>query len=590
MTMLRRMQMRSLALMLAAMAAVPMIARAENDADRVPADAVAYIHWAGEDALGGQYAASHMKGLLDTLKLRETLTALMEKHVGKLEGPQKEKAQFMHDFLETAVKYPTSVYVGTVDLSNPDKPLPTIAIFSKMGAANAGEYADKLNAVAADAKDKSVPFSISAVGEYLLVTIGADSDMAKRLATVPPTDGLGSTEDFNKTMMQFGPGAAEAPAIVYINGEAALHVIDDLIATKGRGGQAWPAAETALGFTEIRQIAWAGNFDGPEWVGQFFIGMGQNRTGLLDFLDNKPLSNDALKLIPANATWAGALPFDGSRFLDDMRNAAGQIDPRGQQNFDFALRQFFAFSGVDLKKDLLGSLGTEFTYFTFPDAAGKSATNLVMATKLKNAQKMDTALSTLENTVNALIMQRDSNSPVQFKTEALDAPDDKITAHLLTLPQASPAWAIQGDVLYVGISKSAVQHAIDNGKAGGGIAENPAFAALRKQLGDQQMSGFGYLDLPKVAPEDYDVIKGLLEEWNVPYTLPPLAALSPHLTPYMKVSWTDAAGFHVKSIGSFPFSGDILSPYQVTVQKLRLDAMHESKQPATAPATQEKLP
>jgi len=590
MTILRSMQMRSMALMLAAMTAVPVFARAENDADRVPADAVAYVHWEGEDALGGQYAASHMKGLLDALNLRETLTALMDKRMAKLEGPQKDKAQFMKDFLHTAVKYPTSVYVGTVDLSNPDKPLPTIAIFSKMGAANAGEYADKLNSIAADTKDKSVPFSISAVGDYLLVTIGADTDMAKRLATVPPTDGLGSTEDFNKTMMQFGAGAVEAPAIVYINGEAALHAIDDLVASKGRGAQGWPAAEMALGLTEIKQIAWAGNFDGPEWVGQLFIGMGPNRTGLLDFLDNKPLSDDALKQIPANATWAGAFAFDGSRFLDDMRNAAGQIDPRGQQNFDFGLRQFFAFTGVDIKKDLLASLGTEFTYFAFPDAAGKSADNLVMATKLKNPQKMDTALNTLENTINALIMQRDSNSSVQFKTEALDAPDDKITAHILTLPLASPAWAIQGDVLYVGISKSAVQHAIDNGATAGSITANPTFAALRKKLGNQQMSGFGYLDLPKVAPEDYDVIKELLAEWSVPYTLPPLAALTPHLTPYLKVSWTDAAGFHVKSLGAFPFSGDVLSPYQVTVQKLRLEAMHERRHPAEAPATQEKLP
>ena len=54
-----------------------------------------------------------------------------------------------------------------------------------------------------------------------------------------------------------------------------------------------------------------------------------------------------MKLIPANATWAGVTPFDASRFLDDIRTAAGQIDPRGQQNFDFALRQFFAFTGVD---------------------------------------------------------------------------------------------------------------------------------------------------------------------------------------------------------------------------------------------------
>ena len=87
--------------------------------------------------------------------------------------------------------------------------------------------------------------------------------------------------------------------------------------------------------------------------------------------------------------------------------------------------------------------------------------NMVMVTRLKNPQKMETSLSTLENTISAMIMQRDASGTVNFKTEALDAPNDKVTAHVIVLPEASPAWAIRGDVLYVGISKAAIQHAME---------------------------------------------------------------------------------------------------------------------------------
>ena len=268
-----------LALVLATMASVPALARAENDADRVPADAVAYIHWAGEDAMGPAYASSHMKQLFDTLKLQQLLVDQMNKHVDEMGDPKKkEQAQSVHEFLQTFVHYPVSVYAGGLDLSNPDKPKPTVAIFSKMGAAKAGDYAAKLNGIISTGspndKDK---VSVSVAGEYLLINIGADADMARRLGATPPADGLGSSEAFNKTMAQFGAGAAEAPAIVYINGEAGLHIVDDLVSTKGGGGaRTWPAIETAIGLTEIKEIAWAGNLDGPDWMGQFFIGMGQN--------------------------------------------------------------------------------------------------------------------------------------------------------------------------------------------------------------------------------------------------------------------------------------------------------------------------
>ena len=116
---------------------------------------------------------------------------------------------------------------------------------------------------------------------------------------------------------------------------------------------------------------------------------------------------------------------------------------------------------------------------------------------------------------------------------------------------------------------------------------------MKKKLGADQISGFDYLDLPKIAPEEYPLLQHLLAELKVPYTLPPLEAIAPNLTPYLKVAWTDAAGYHAKSIGPFPFSGIVLSPYQVNMQNLQANArerrLKEQANPTT-PTTQEKMP
>jgi hypothetical protein len=591
---MRTVQFRSLVTMLAVLAATPLLARAEIDADRIPADAVAYIHWSGKEALGDTLAGSHVQGLFDTLKVREFIDKELEKRVEKISDPQKrEQAHTAHDIIRQALDAPTSLYVGSVDFSNPDKPMPCIAIYSKVGAAKAGEFSDKLNALLpADAKDQSPPVAISAAGDYLLVNIGADTDMTKRLSGIAPTDGLGANEAFNKTMAQFGPGAADAPVVVYVSGETGLQLVDEAMAAKGPMGRRWSVMESALGIGEIKQIAWVGNFDGADWSAQALIGMGEQRTGLLGFFDSHPLSDEAYKLIPANATWAGVSRFDGTRFLDDMRNAAAQADPRGQQQFDAGLRQFFAFTGVDLKNDLLASMGDEFVYFAMPDANGKSIPNMVLVTHLKNSEKADTALSSLENTINAMISQRDANSTIQFKTEPLDAPDDKTTVHILTLPDITPTWAIHGDMLYIALNKSAIQHAIDDAPKNGTILDNPTFAALRKKLGQDQITSFEFLDTQKIAPEDYEIVKELLGTAgeHLSYTLPPVEQISPNLTPYLKVAWTDAAGYHLKSIGPFPLSGEILSPQFLTMQHLKVAAAErrrhaQTEQKDATPAT-----
>ncbi len=117
-------------------------------ADRVPGDAVAFIEWRGTDALGGEYAHSHVKGMVDALGVEKWLKERMENAAGAgTDAELRERREVLEAWMGAAMKSETGVYVGPVDFSEPSKPMPKVAIFSKMGNAAAVDLAKRLTAV-----------------------------------------------------------------------------------------------------------------------------------------------------------------------------------------------------------------------------------------------------------------------------------------------------------------------------------------------------------------------------------------------------------------------------------------------------------
>ncbi len=422
------------------------------------------------------------------------------------------------------------------------------------------------------------------MGDFLLVTIGADMDMEKRLSGAIPADGLGETEAYKAAMGQLGGKGGDSAAVMYGSGEAALRVLDDAIETRAANGgrrgamnaRMWPRVETAMGLDEIQQIAFAGNFDGADWRTEGFIGLGEKSAGLVGFLDSGALPAEVYGLVPATATWANVARFDGGRFLDDIRSAAGEVGGNGQRQFDSALQQFFAWTGVDLKKDLLGSMGDAFVFYGEPDGAGKSLRNFTMVSKLKDAARAASALNTLEGVVNAMAGQRNPNTKIQFKMEPLAVPNEKTMAHVLALETMTPTWAIADGVLYFSLSKEGVEGAIAGKGKKGTIVKNAAYARLREKLGQKEIATFGFADLPGMMPEAYEFAeKGLGEARAVhqegvgDYALPPLETLMPNVGPSLEVTWADKAGWHMKATGALPVVNGVGPEWMILRRRIR---------------------
>src|SRR5262249_11512199 len=155
-----------------------------------------------------------------------------------------------------------------------------------------------------------------------------------------------------------------------------------------------------------------------------------------------------------------------------------------------------------------------------------------------------------------------------------DAPDDKIVAHIVPLETFSPAWAINNGMLYVSTSRANVQAAIDNADKNGALTDNPIFKSLYKTLAQDPVSTASFINFPKLAAEMNADVDDFIKTQNplhpddpIQYQLPAIASINPNLTPALRVTWADAAGWHLKSVGPFPLSTN-LGPQNFILQFL----------------------
>ncbi len=324
------------------------------------------------------------------------------------------------------------------------------------------------------------------------------------------------------------------------------------------------------GLANLRQAAWAGKFDGPNWQASGFVGMKERRTGLLAFMDNPPLTDATFKMIPQGVTTAGVYRFDGNRLLADIADTAAHVSAQAPRQLEQVYQQIYAVTGVDLKREMLPALGDEFVYYGSPEAAGDSLRGFTIVNKLRDPARAASAMEAAESFINLLILQRNPDSKAQFRPQALPAPFDKMTAHVMTFQAVSPAWAINDGMLFFSLSEqgllSAIEaadaEAITGAAAQTSILNNPQFTALRKSIGHDAISAFAYADLAKGIPESYEIVsralaRALAEDpaMQHPFTLPPLDKLMPDVGPALTVYWTDGEGLHTRGAGPFPLAG-----------------------------------
>jgi hypothetical protein len=338
-----------------ALVLTPAIARAQALADRVPGDAIVYVGWRGVADLGPGYSQSNLKAVLNDCDFRqfldEFLPAVMDR-IGR-ENPQvAEVSRILGTIVKPSWRRPTAFFFAGIEIPQNGPPMPHLGVLWQPGP-DADALMDQLRQLTAQAQP---PFPVKVVhaGELVALMVGYDNPQA---ALGGQGKSLADDASFKSAL---GQVMKDPVATIYVDYQKLLDTIGNVAKTADpQAGEAVDKIRRALGLNGIKRIIATSGFDGKDWGTMGFVEAPQPRTGLLKLINAEPLSEQALSVIPQTATMAAAQRVDCSPLLPTLRDAVRDVHPDAVDQFDQFLKSIAQQSGVDIEKDLIGSLGDE---------------------------------------------------------------------------------------------------------------------------------------------------------------------------------------------------------------------------------------
>ncbi len=549
-----------LSLSVPASAAAPLV-------DRVPGDALAYLGWTGSDACPG-YDASHLKSVIGTSSIPQVFTSFVPqivRRVGRLDGHAGEILDRLVAVGSPAWHHPTAFYLGGVDYAGPH-PMPRLALLCDAGA-DAGSLSDQLNQLIAELPPDADPRPTVRTYGNLVVLSLQSPDKTDALFAQPGGRALGTNAKFTAALAQCRPTGAAL--VGYLDVQGVVKALDEGVQRSNDKDAVaqWPKIRASLGLGGFRQVALTSGFDGKDWVDRTFASTDGGHTGLLSMLDARPLDGDLLGVVPRTADRVAASRFDLAAGFDAIHDGIATFSPDAAAKVDQTLGQVNDQAGINVRRDLIGSLGDQWVTYSDRSIGGSSVLGSVLANRLRDPVRADQSMTQLSRRLNTIVARQLGNPMVsiQFRDEKVNG----TTLHYLAVPLVTPTWAVKGGYLYVGLYPQVVAAAVDSvDHKSPSILTRPEFAATMKRLGDHPAASLSFTNLPGVAPDGYtDLLSttrlflGLGDIFGAQapmFVVPPLRQVMVELAPSGSVSWADATGWHSTAVSPFP-GAEILS-------------------------------
>jgi len=565
-------------------------ANAQPLADQVPADAMLYFGWLGWDAKSPGFQGSHFQAVLDEGHFQQLIDETLPKLLQKISEKDRGAADAINiakPIILPMLKHPTAIFVGKPEFAANQEPKIKAGLICQAGP-DADAMSQHLQDLLKNAPERAKQMlHVAKKGDTVIVSVNYDEGSLPAAGR----NNLTNSASF----------AAMKPHMV-ANASMALYIdVEQLIKTANQGIDTyaspdiqgmWPKIRDAIGLQGVKHLIYTAGFDGKDWADQMFLHAPEPRPGLFALADPTPLSEAAMKSIPATATMAGATRCDLGKLVAGIRKAIHEVDENTGRQVDDAINQASQHIGLDIQKDVLDALGDEWVFYSDPMTGGRGMFGAVMVNHLRNAQKAEASFSKLESMLNDVLAKNipDKDVSVKFLTTKYGG----TTIHYLGTPLVSPAWAIKGDYLLVALYPQMVAGASDQvGGGGKSILDNPKYQAIRKRLNVPNANGFAFADLQQTAPDGYALwvaisrLSGFGDLFGVPapaMLLPPLGKLMPHLAPSGQVTWTDKDGIHAKRITPIPgadlFASDPIGAVLMTAPALMMPALAASRRAA----------
>jgi hypothetical protein len=279
-----------------------------------------------------------------------------------------------------------------------------------------------------------------------------------------------------------------------------------------------PEAErvlSVLGLDKIRSFATVSGMDDTGCVSRLLLTVDGAGTGLLSWIDAKPLAADDLKVIDGATPAAVAFKLNASGLLDLWLDLASQIEPRAAEETRQGLTAFQQQIGVKLREDLLASLGDTWRIFAQPGPGGLMY-GWTIAIQVRDREKLNKVQEVLVAKAKQALEQAGPGAPA-IRAETVSGR----TLHTLAFDQpgvpVAPSWCLTDNELFIAATPQTLKPLL-SGVAGRSLAQRPDVAPL--VAGNAKTLALVYVDTGEVVKTLLPFVPTLLQ--TLGHGMPPL--------------------------------------------------------------------
>jgi hypothetical protein len=553
--------------------AVPPAEEVRVAANVAPADCLFYASWAGTGTPEAK-SPNQTEQLLAEQEVRDFLGVAQKRmldivqQMAARQSNAGQTANVVSKLLELARGKPGVIYVrelsfkadGPPDLKGAallqlgDK---TVELRKFLEEVQCQALKDKVSVVKIGGQDfqrirfneQTPPVAWGIVGEYLAVGLGDGEleGLITRMNGQPP----GWLKDIRARL-----SVPRVSSVVYLNVSRLVK-----LATAEAHSAEVGRAISALGLDKLGTFAAVGGLDEKGCVTRALLSVDGKGTGLLSWLDGKPLSADDLGPIGPDALGAVALQLDVSWLVDLWLKTANEINPREAEQMRRGLEFTGGALGFDVREDLLKSIGDTWRVFVQPVGPGTLIHGWTLAVPVRDRAKLKRVQDAVVAQMKSSLERGGDGIPTLTSGSRINGNEVYTLDFAPVGAPVAPSWCLTEKEFVLAATPETLGQFFSSG-SGRSLARQPDVAPLVGK--DAKTLAFAYLDTRAIAETILPKLPQLLAGFSrgmMPVDtsrLPSSKVFLPHLQPSVFSVSRAADGVELLSRRTLP--GENLGP------------------------------
>jgi hypothetical protein len=329
------------------------------------------------------------------------------------------------------------------------------------------------------------------------------------------------------------------------------------------GGPQVQTAIRASGLGGVKSLSAVTGLEGKGFVARTLLELDGEPEGLLRIAAQQPLAADDLSPIPADSTLALAVRLDASQTMELLLDTLDQIEPRARADVMEGINEMQGELGIDVRGDILASLGDVWCAYNSPGEGGLILTGLTATVTVKDRPRLAQAHQRLVGMLKAAMRGPDEGGRRrgprlrEFEVAgqqvyALTGVDDEFPF--------SPSWCLTETHLVFALFPQNIKAFLTRGEEYQSLAKAPQVTGLLSQAEGPGM--LFYQDTPELFRMAYPLLQMLAavashelqrEKIDLDVSLlPSVKAILPHLKPGVTSLRRTDAGIQLETRQSLP--------------------------------------